>query len=54
MGRFNHRAIDSGDVDIQPSEFPAGFKYESFPYPYTTLIKSIDDVEMDHLLELLH
>ena len=52
MGRLNHHAIDIGDVEITTSDFPVGYNSEPFPYPDTTPIKSIDDDEMDHLLEL--
>ena len=48
--RLNHRAIDNGDVEIHPSDFPVESNYESIPDTETTPIKSIDDDEMDHLL----
>ena len=54
MGRLNHYAIDNGDVKVPTSEFPFEFKSESVPDPDTPLIKSIDDNEMDHLLEFFH
>ena len=54
MGRLNHHAIDNGDVEVHPSEFPLECNSESVPDPYNTMIKSIDDDEKDHLLELLH
>ena len=54
MGRLNHHAIDNGDVDVHPSEFPFEYNSESIPDTDTTPIKSIDDDEMDHLLELFH
>ena len=54
MGRLNHHAIDNGDVKVHPSEFPVESNFESVPDPYTTPIKSIDDYEMEHLLELFH
>ena len=54
MGKLNHHAIDNCDVKIPTSEFPVDSKYDPVPYPYTTPIKSIDDGEMDHLLELFH
>ena len=50
MGRLNHNGIDNGDVKVHPSEFPFESNSESVPYPDTTLIKSIDGDEMDHLL----
>ena len=51
MGRINHHAIDNGDVEVHSSHFPVEFNSESVPYLGTTPIKSIDDYEMDHLLE---
>ena len=53
-GRINHHAIDNGDVEVHPSEYPFEYTSESVPYPETTLIKSIDDYTMDQLLELFH
>ena len=52
-GRLNHRAIDNGDVEVHPYEFTFESNPESVPDPDITPIKSIDDDEMDHLLELL-
>ena len=52
MRILNHHAIDNGDVEIYPSEFPVELNYGSVLY--TTPIKSIDDYKMDHLLELFH
>ena len=54
MGRLNHHAIDNGDFNVPNSEFPVESNSESVPDPETTPVKSIDDNEMDHLLELLH
>ena len=54
MGRLNHHVIVNGDVDVLPSEFPVEYNPEYVPDPDTTLIKSIDDDEMDHLLELFN
>ena len=54
MGRLNHNVIDNGDVEVHPSEFLVESNSESVLDPYTTPIKSIDDDEMDHLLELFH
>ena len=54
MGRLNHNAIDNGDIEVHPSEFPFEYNPESVPYPDTTPIKSIYDDEMDHPLELFH
>ena len=53
-GRLNHRAIDNDDVKIPTSEFPVEYNFESVPDPDTTPIKSNDDDEIDHLLELFH
>ena len=52
--RLNHHAIDKGGVGVDPSEYPVEFNSISIPDPYTTPIKSIDDYEMDHLLEFFH
>ena len=54
MGRINHRAIDSNDFEVHTSEFPVELNSEYFQYPDTTLIKSISDYEMYHLLEFFH
>ena len=54
MGRLNHHAIDNGYVEVHPSEFPFESNTESVPFPDTTVIKPIDDDEMDHLLDLFH
>ena len=54
MGKLNHHAIDNSDVKIPTSDFPVESNYESVPDPDTTPIKSIDDDEMDYLLELFH
>ena len=54
MEKLNHHAIDNGDVKIPISDFPVESNYESVTYPDTTPITSINDDEMDHLLELLH
>ena len=51
MGKLNHRAIDNGDIT---SDVPVESSYDSVPDPDTTPIKSIDDDEMDHLLEFFH
>ena len=51
MGKLNHRAIYNGDIQIPTSDVPVESKYYSVHYPETTPIKSIDDDEMDHLLE---
>ena len=51
MGKLNHHTINNGDVT---SDVPVEYKYKSVPYPDTTMIKSIDDNEMDHHLEFFH
>ena len=53
-GKLNHHAIDNGDVKIPTSDIPVESKYESVPDPDTTPIQSIDDDEMDHVLEFFH
>ena len=52
--KLNLHAIDNGDVKIATSDFPGNSNYESVPDPENTLIKLIDDDEMDHLLEFFH
>ena len=54
MGRLNHHAIDNVDVKVPTSESPVESNSESVPDPDTNPIKSIDDDEMDHLLEFFH
>ena len=54
MGRMNHYAIDNGDVEGKPSEFPVELNYESVPDPSINPIKSIGDDEMNYILELFH
>ena len=54
MGKLNHHAINNGDIQVPTSEVPVESNYDSVPDPYTTPIKSIDDNEMDFLLELFH
>ena len=49
--KMNHHAIDNGDIT---SDVPVESNYDSVPYPDTPPIKSIDDDEMDHLLEFFH
>ena len=48
VGRLNDHAIDNGDIT---SDVPFDSNYDSVPDPDTTPIKSINDDEMDHLLE---
>ena len=51
MGRLNHHSIDNGDITL---DVPVDSNYDSVPDPDTTPIKSVDDDEMDHLLEFFH
>ena len=51
MGKLNHRSIDNGDIT---SDVPVASSYDSIPDPDTTPIKSIDDDEMDYILEFFH
>ena len=51
MRKLNYHAVDNCTVKIPTAEFTIESNYESVPDPDTTLIKSIDDDEMDHLLE---
>ena len=50
MRRLNHHEIDNGDVKVPTSDFSVEPKYEPVLDPDTTLIKSIDDDEIDHIL----
>ena len=54
MGKLNHHAIYNCDVEVHPSYFPLESHSKSVPDPDTTPIKSIDDDEMDNLLELFN
>ena len=51
MGKLNHHAIDNGDIT---SDVPDESNYDSVLDPDTNPVKSIDDYEMDHLLEFFH
>ena len=51
MRKLNHNAINNGDIT---SDVPVESNYDSVSDPDTTPIKSIDDDEMDHLLEFFH
>ena len=51
MGKLNRHAINNGDIT---SDVPVESNYDSVPDPDITPIKSFDDDEMDHLLELFH
>ena len=54
MGRLNHHAINNGDVELYPLDYPFESTSESVTDPDTTPIKSIDDDEMYQLLQLFH
>ena len=54
MGRLNRNTIDNGDVEVHTSDSSFESTSESVPYPDTTMVKSIDDDEMYHLLEFFH
>ena len=51
MGKINHHAINNGDIT---SDVPVKSNYDFVLDPDTTTIKSIDDDEIDHLLEFFH
>ena len=51
MGKLNHHSIDTGDIT---SDVPVDSRYDSVLDPDTTPIKSIDDDEMDNLLEFFY
>ena len=53
-GRLNHHAVDNGDLDIYPTDYALKYGYDSVPEPYNTPIKSIDDDEMEQILQLSH
>ena len=54
MGKLNHHDIDNSDVKIPTSDVRVEPNCDSVTDPDTTPIKSIDDDEMDHLLEFFH
>ena len=54
MVKLNHHAIDNGDIIIPTSDVLVESNYDSVPDPDTTPIKSIDDDEMERLLEFFH
>ena len=54
MEKLNHHAIDNGDIKIPTSDVPVESNYDSVTDPDTTPIKSIDDYEMDNVLECFH
>ena len=51
MGKLNHHAMDNNDVKVPTLDVPVESNYDSVTNTDTTPIKSIDDDEMDHLLE---
>ena len=53
-GELNHHAIYNRNIKIPTSDVPVDSKYDSVTYPDTTPIKSINDDEMDNLLEFFH
>ena len=50
MGKLKNHAIDNGDVKITTSDVTVESSYVSVPDIDTTLIKSIEDDEMNHIL----
>ena len=54
MERLNHHSMDNGDIKITTSEFPVESNSESVPDLDNTLIKSIDDDEINNVLEFFH
>ena len=53
-GKLNNHSIDNGDIKTPTSDVPVESNHESVTDPDTTPIKSIDDDEMDHILEFFH
>ena len=53
MSKLNHHDIYNSDVGVHFSEYPFESTSESVPDTDTTLIKSIYDDEMYHILSLL-
>ena len=49
-GRLNYHSIYNDDIEVQPSYYLFESTSESVPDTGTTIIKSTDDYEMDHLL----
>ena len=54
MGRLNNHAIDNGDVEVYPLEYPFESTSNSVPYLDNTSIKSIYDDEIDQFVEFFH
>ena len=57
MGVLKHHIVDNDDVDIYPSDYPSEYPSPPPPPNYVTdpdntLTKSIDDDEMNQLLEI--
>ena len=51
MVRINNHAVDDVNVEVYPSYYLLEYPHESIPHPDNTLIKSIDNYEMDQLLK---
>ena len=49
-GRLNHHAVDNGDVEVYPSEYPPEYTSDYVPDMDNTPIKYIDDDELEQLL----
>ena len=54
MGILNHHAVDNGNVEVYPLEYPFEYTSDSVTDTYTTQTKSMDNAEMDRLLKLFH
>ena len=54
MGRLNYHYVDNDNAGVYPSEYPFEYTSSFVPYPGNTLIKLIDDNEIDQLLEFFH
>ena len=54
MGILNHHDIDNGDVQVCPSQFQVESNSESDSDPATNMIKSIDDDEMNNIMEFFY
>ena len=54
MGIQNNHAVDNENIEFYYSEYPFESKSDYFPDLDNTPIKSIDDDEIDQLIELFH
>ena len=54
MGRLNNHAVDTGDVYFYTSEYPLEYISEYVTYLDNNPIKSSNDDEVDHILQLFH